>query len=106
MSDDRVPNALRVVTASGAVYLRTGTQVIRLPRRAQNLAPKVDPSVDLRRDGEALTVLRAGEPVLGERWELLIQLREDGVPTMRSTTPVVRIERWEVAAHDRSASST
>lgn len=87
------PARLRVVTASGAVYILTGTEVIRLPRRAPNLAAHADPSVGLRRDGEALTVLSAPEPILGERWELLIQVREDGVPTVRSTTPVVRIDQ-------------
>jgi hypothetical protein len=32
------------------------------------------------------------EPVLGECLELYLMVREDGVPTVRLTTPVARID--------------
>lgn len=46
----------------------------------------------LRRDGETVRVLRARQPAVGEPWVLILDLREDGIETVRMTSPVTRIE--------------
>lgn len=47
---------------------------------------------ELRRDGERIEVVSCDPPVVGRRWDLLLDLRKDGVLTWRNTTPVVRVE--------------
>lgn len=49
--------------------------------------------VDLRRDGEEITVLAASKPTPGESWQLALDLRRDGIVTYRTTTAVRRIRR-------------
>lgn len=74
---------LRVVT-EGAIYdfdARSMTAV-RL-RRTGSL---------LRRDGEPLALLSWPEPVVGQGMALELLVREDGVPTTRLTSAVVRVE--------------
>lgn len=73
----------RVVTAAGTIYkLDPYTMtVFRLPHRG----------AELSRDGERVPLLVWPEPVMGARMELHLVLGEDGVPTVRRTTPVVRI---------------
>lgn len=45
----------------------------------------------LRRDGEPIEYLKVPEPVLGERMDMVLKLRTDGVFTYRSTSPVLRV---------------
>lgn len=74
---------LRVVT-EGAVYVfdaRTMTAV-RLRRTGSQL----------RRDGEPLTLLSWPDPVVGHGMQLQLLVREDGTPTTRFTSAVVRVE--------------
>jgi hypothetical protein len=47
----------------------------------------------LRRDAEAVHLLEWPEPCVGEPMTLLLRVREDGVPTVRTTT-IVREVRW------------
>jgi hypothetical protein len=47
---------------------------------------------ELRRDGETLTMLGWPEPLVGDCLELHLMVREDGVPTVRQTTPVLRVQ--------------
>lgn len=75
---------MRVTTASGTVYFfHPGTMTaVRLRGEGSHL----------RRDGEPIPLLSWPEPVLGACMELELMVREDGVPTVRATTPVVVVE--------------
>lgn len=46
----------------------------------------------LRKDTEPIPMLRVPNPVVGERMELWLAIREDGTPTYRPTTYVRSIE--------------
>ena len=72
-----------MVTAAGTVYkLDPHTMTaFRLPDRG----------AELPRDGERVSLLSWPDIVMGERLMLLLLIREDGVPTVRRTTPVGRI---------------
>ena len=48
----------------------------------------------LRRDGEALPVLAIEEVAVGKPLVMLLSIRADGVPTVRTTSPVVMVRRW------------
>jgi hypothetical protein len=75
---------MRVVTFSGSVC--------KLDPRTMTAYRLPDGGAELRRDGERVHLLSWPEPVLGECLELYLMVREDGVPTVRLTTPVVRID--------------
>lgn len=49
----------------------------------------------MRRDGEPIPVMSAVLPQVGDRLVVLLRLREDGAPTVRTTSQVVRIEKEE-----------
>ncbi|MCD4849701.1 hypothetical protein LN996_02625 [Arthrobacter sp. AK01] len=46
----------------------------------------------LRRDGDVLDLLMVVSCIVGESAQFWIQIREDHVPTLRTTSPVVSIE--------------
>lgn len=72
---------MRVITTSGTTYETDGRTITRL-----------NASHELRRDGEPITILQYVEPVVGQRWNLLLMVREDGIAaTVRSTSPVVEV---------------
>jgi hypothetical protein len=48
----------------------------------------------LRRDAEALHLIEWPEPRVGEEMRLLLMVREDGVPTVRTTTIVRAVHRY------------
>lgn len=48
-------------------------------------------AVTLRRDSEHIPVIWAGTPVVGECWVLLLDVRGDGIFTVRRTNIVRRI---------------
>jgi hypothetical protein len=79
------PDALRtrVVTEGGVYELDPhALTAVRLGRTG----------AALRRDGETLTMLGWPEPVVGVGMVLHLMVREDGVPTVRWTSPVLRVE--------------
>ncbi|MFD1210735.1 hypothetical protein ACFQ36_01600 [Arthrobacter sp. GCM10027362] len=99
---DREEGLWRVTTASGTVYvldLTPGRRTLtRLPGRDRPQAGYARiPAADLRRDGETLPLLAIGQLQLGRPGALVIDVRRDGIPTVRGTTPVVSIERLEEA---------
>jgi hypothetical protein len=52
----------------------------------------------LRRDEESLKIISLTRPEIGKRWETYVDVREDGVPTMRVTSTVTRlvgVEEWD-----------
>ncbi|MFD1210746.1 hypothetical protein ACFQ36_01660 [Arthrobacter sp. GCM10027362] len=97
---DRDEGFWQVTTASGTVYLLNLTPgrrtLTRLPARDQATADYARiPVADLRRDGETLPLLSIGRLQLGHPGTLVIDVRRDGIPTLRNTTPVVAIVRLE-----------
>ena len=56
---------------------------------AEDLPPAV--AVELRRDGEANPVHWAEVPVVGRPWTLQVDVRGDGIPTIRRTTFVRQV---------------
>lgn len=94
---DEMTGSFAVRTSSGtlyAVHLGSPREVVRLsndqlptPSYAHLLA------ADLRRDGEAIKLLQIVEMQVGRPGLLLLDVRRDGVLTVRSTTSVVSISR-------------
>jgi hypothetical protein len=72
-----------IVRTEGSTYLldRTSMTVLRLRRNGD----------ELRRDGEPLPLLRWPTPRVGWSMALELMVREDGAPTVRTTTPVVQV---------------
>jgi hypothetical protein len=46
---------------------------------------------DLRKDGQTIPLLAVVELCLGKRGQLFLDVRGDGIPTYRDTTPLVSI---------------
>ncbi len=84
-----------VTTATGSHYL-----VDLCSRTVQRKMAATAPLLDfldagfsrLRRDGELLELLMLESCMVGAPATFWIQVREDHVPTLRTTSPVVRIE--------------
>lgn len=87
---DLALETVRVWTSSGAVYDLRGRWLIRLVPAERTAIDGYD-LAHLRRDGEPIAVVDVDPPVVGQRWRLLLRVREDGVLTLRETTPVVRV---------------
>lgn len=88
---------LRVQTESGSCH-----EVDLTTLTYRRLQLPLDPSegfnrANLRRDGDVLKLLGPpAEPVVGEPWVLVLEpLAEAAVWTVRATTPVVAIQRFE-----------
>lgn len=65
----------------------------RLPGTGAGALPGLPPveTADLRRDAEPIPLLARPEPVVGRPLELLLQVREDGIPTVRVTNVVCEV---------------
>ncbi|WP_323958858.1 hypothetical protein GC088_09880 [Arthrobacter sp. JZ12] len=90
----------QIRTASGTIYrLQASAAGSFLTRYAQILAPTSDyqhvPVYDLRKDGTPIPVLAFSGVQLGEEVVFTLQIRNDGVETVRHTTPAVSIEVWK-----------
>lgn len=75
-------------SGSGTVVRHVGEGQGPAPE-AEGLPPAF--AVGLRRDGEPIPVLWADVPVIGRPWTLQIDIRGDGVPTIRRTTFVRQV---------------
>lgn len=82
-----------IVQTETAVYvLDTASEMLTRYRR--EVAPEGWPSASqLRRDGERIPYrMHPGKPLaVGEPAVFILQIRDDGVETVRTTTPVVSI---------------
>lgn len=90
----------QIRTASGTIYrFQASTAGSFLTRYAQITATTPEyhhlPVYDLRRDGEPIPVLAFSGVLLGEEILFTLQIRSDGVETIRRTTPAVSIDVWE-----------
>jgi hypothetical protein len=75
-------------SGSGTVVRHVGEGQWTAPE-AEGLPPAV--AVGLRRDWEPIPVLWAERPEIGRPWTLQLNLRGDGVPTVRHTTFVRQV---------------
>lgn len=88
----------RITTATGSVYdLVIRPESSSLTRRPGELP--VHPSMDgaatnpLRRDAAAIAVLAIHQLSVGEPAVFVLDLRRDGIPTLRTTSTVITINR-------------
>lgn len=72
-------------TESGSVYLVSGDTLTRM----------VGGSGILRKDGEPVPVLQFGGLEVGEPATFLLDIRGDGIPTTRITSPVLEIKELD-----------
>lgn len=57
-----------------------------------------DESVELRRDGDPVPLLRmAGFPETGKPLVMILDIRGDGIETVRTTSPVVAVQHKQQA---------
>lgn len=90
----------KIRTASGTIYRFEASDANSfLTRYAQIKATTPEyhhlPVYDLRKDGEPIPVLAFSGVQLNEEILFTLQIRSDGVETIRRTTPAVSIEAWE-----------
>lgn len=101
---DATSGSFAVRTASGtlyAVHLDSPCEVVRLHTDQQPVARYAHLlSAELRRDGEAIRLLKIVDMQVGQRGLMWLDVRLDGIPTLRGTTEVVSISRL----HEESAS--
>ncbi|MFX1821071.1 hypothetical protein PV768_14895 [Pseudarthrobacter sp. CC4] len=84
-----------VTTATGSHYLLdlTARTVKRQMAASAPLIDYLDAGFSkLRRDGEALELLMLESCAVGASARYWIQVRDDEIPTLRMTSPVVRID--------------
>ena len=80
-----------IVQTTTAVYvIDTATKMLTRYRREE--APDDWPaSSHLRKDGESVPYSTMGTLRVGQPAQFLLQLRDDGVQTIRTTTPILAI---------------
>lgn len=88
-----------VRTSSGtlyAIYLDSPREVVRLhnDRRPAPLYTQLQ-AAELRRDGEAIKLLKIVYMQVGRRGLMWLDVRLDGIPTLRGTTEVLSITRLQ-----------
>lgn len=84
-----------VTTATGSHYVLdlTARTVTRQMAATAPLVDYLDAGFSqLRRDGESLELLLLESCVVGASARYWIQVRDDHIPTLRMTSPVVRID--------------
>jgi len=95
---DDMDGAYRVRSSSGTLYRidldSTPRSIVRL---AEDLPPTdgyshLTPS-ELRKDGDEITLIRIVQLTVGQRGEMWLDIRGDGILTLRDTTPIVAISR-------------
>lgn len=100
---------VQILTGPGRWHIRTETSVyvldlnetgsgtlVRHVDQGRGHAPEFDNlpapiAVELRLDGKDIAVHWAEAPVVGQPWTLLLDVRGDGVPTLRRTTIVRQV---------------
>lgn len=93
---DDMSGCFAVRTSSGTLY---SVDLDSRPRKIVRLAEDRPPTEDyadlsvskLRRDGDEIPLLAIGKLAVGETAQLVLDVRGDGVVTVRETTPVLSI---------------
>jgi hypothetical protein len=96
---DDTTGSYAVRTGSGtlyAIHLDPPREVVRLAKD-RNPTPPSDqlPAAELRRDSEAIKLLNIIKMQVGRRGLMLLDVRLDGIPTLRGTTEVLSISRLQ-----------
>lgn len=95
---DDMHGSFRVLTSSGTLYL---ISLDSKPRTVVRLAEDLPPTDDyshlnpfqLRMDGDEIPLIGIIQLAVGQRGEMWLDIRGDGVLTFRDTTPVLSIAR-------------
>lgn len=89
------------MTGTYSVTTEMSTYLLDLDTRALIRVPDADNAADLRRDGEAVSLVRVQVCNVGLPMIVVIDLLVPGVwDTTRCTTPVVSIRRLTAIGHD------
>lgn len=96
---DEMSGSFAVRTSSGTLYamhLDSPREVVRLHNDRQPV-PRYAylPAAELRRDGEAIRLLKIVEMQVGQCGLMWLDVRLDGIPTLRGTTEVLSITRLQ-----------
>jgi hypothetical protein len=96
MSDSDHTHLLVITETSRYVLDHVLMSAMRLPGGGGGAVDGLPPPVlaHLRCDAEALHLLAWPEPRVGEPMTLLLHVREDGIPTVRTTTIVREIRQY------------
>ena len=81
----------RVKTVTALYELDFDHRTIR--REPTGINTEDHDSEPLRKDGSAIPFRLVGNVELGKPMRLLLQIRDDGVSTLRTTTPVISIDK-------------
>lgn len=97
--NDETTGSYAVRTESGtlyAIHLDPPREVVRLAQD-WNPTPRYDqlPAAELRRDGEAIKLLNVIKMQVGGRGLMWLDIRLDGLRTLRGTTEVLSISRLQ-----------
>jgi hypothetical protein len=96
---DETLGSFAVRTGSGtlyAVHLDEPREVVRLRNDQQPVQRYAQlPAAELRRDGETIKLLKIVEMQVGRRGLMWLDLRLDGIPTLRGTTELLSITRLQ-----------
>jgi hypothetical protein len=79
-----------VTTLNGSAYVIDFDNMTS--KRTPNPSEE-DDDKNLRKDGEERPLLAASDIAIGSDMILMLDIRGDGIPTRRWTSPVIRIER-------------
>jgi hypothetical protein len=97
--NDETTGSYAVRTESGTLYalhLDPPREGVRLAKD-QAPTPRYDqlPAAELRRDGEAIKLLNVIDTQVGRRGLMWLNVRIDGIPTLRDTTEALSISRLQ-----------
>jgi hypothetical protein len=96
---DKTPGSFAVRTSSGTLYalhLDSPREVVRLAEDEDPIPRYAHlPTANLRRDGKAIRLLQIVEMQIGRRGLMWLDVRRDGISTLRDTTEVVWISRLQ-----------
>lgn len=85
-----------IIETETAIYmLDMEAGVLRRFPRENVLGSWANDVAHLRRDTQAIPFRMARVPVVGERMQFILDVRNDGIPTLRTTTPVISIDGAE-----------
>lgn len=80
----KMKTEMKFTTESGSTYLFDSRSLTRIR--------DVEDTNLLRRDGDPVDVLSVIELVVGKSAQFILDIRKDGVPTLRTTSPITSIE--------------
>jgi hypothetical protein len=96
---DEMSGSFAVRTSSGtlyAIHLDSPREVVRLPRDRQPVARYAHlQTAVLRRDGEGIRLLKIVDMEVGRLGLMWLDVRLDGIPTIRGTTELLSITRLQ-----------